>query len=74
MKLSELHKGDSATIVKINTNEDLKSRLLSFGVARGSKLSVEACSLGKQTIEIMVDDTLIGLRVDEARNIEVEKL
>jgi len=74
MKLSELHKGDSATIVKINTNEDLKSRLLSFGVARGSKLSVEACSLGKQTIEIMVDDTLIGLRVDEAKNIDVEKL
>ena len=74
MKLSELHKGDSATIVKINTNEDLKSRLLSFGVARGSQLSVEACSLGKQTIEIMVDDTLIGLRVDEAKNIDVEKL
>jgi len=74
MKLSELHKGDRATIVKINTNEDLKSRLLSFGVARGSELSVEVCSLGKQTIEIMVDDTLIGLRVDEARNIEVEKL
>ena len=74
MKLSELHKGDRATIVKINTNEDLKSRLLSFGVARGSELSVEACSLGKQTIEIMVDDTLIGLRVDEAKNIDVEKL
>ncbi|SFV64043.1 Ferrous iron transport protein A, putative [hydrothermal vent metagenome] len=73
MKLSELEKGDRATIVKIDTNEDLKSRLLSFGVARGSQLSVEACSLGKQTIEIMVDDTLIGLRVDEARNIEVEK-
>jgi len=74
MKLSELHKGDRATIVKINTNEDLKSRLLSFGVARGSQLSVEACSLGKQTMEIMVDDTLIGLRVDEAKNIDVEKL
>ena len=74
MKLSELEKGDRATIVKIDTNEDLKSRLLSFGVARGSQLSVEACSIGKQTIEIMVDDTLIGLRIDEARNIEVEKL
>jgi len=74
MKLSELEKGDRATIVKIDTNEDLKNRLLSFGVARGSELSVEACSIGKQTIEIMVDDTLIGLRVDEARNIEVEKL
>jgi len=74
MKLSELHKGDSAVIVKINTNEALKTRLVSFGVARGSELSIEACSLGKQTIEILVDGTLIGLRVDEAANIEVEQL
>lgn len=74
MKLSELQKGDKAVIVKINTDESLKTRLVSFGVARGSQLSVEACSLGKQTMEIMVDDTLIGLRVDEAGKIEVEKM
>jgi Fe2+ transport system protein FeoA len=74
MKLSELRKGDRAVIVKMNTNEVLKIRLVSFGVARGSELSIEACSLGKQTIEILVDGTLIGLRVDEASNIEVEKL
>ena len=74
MKLSELKKGDSATIVKLDTNESLKTRLISFGVARGSELSIEACSLGKQTIEILVDGTLIGLRADEAANIIVEKI
>ena len=74
MKLSELHKGDRAIIVKIETSDALKTRLTSFGVARGSELSIEACSLGKQTIEIMVDDTLIGLRADEANNIEVERI
>ena len=74
MKLSELKKGDRAVIVKMNTNEALKMRLVSFGVARGSELSIEACSLGKRTMEIMVDDTLIGLRAEEAANIEVEKL
>ncbi len=74
MKLSELHKGDKAIIVKIETSASLKTRLISFGVARGSELSIEACSFGKQTIEIMVDDTLIGLRADEANNIEVEKI
>jgi Fe2+ transport system protein FeoA len=73
MKLSELQRGDSATILKVNTDDSLKSRLLSFGVARGSELTIEACSLGKQTIEIMVDDTLIGLRGEEASRIEVEK-
>ncbi len=74
MKLSELKKEDRGVILKIATSEDLKGRLHSFGVARGSEFTIEACSLGNQTIEIMVDDTLIGLRGDEAQKIEVEKI
>jgi ferrous iron transport protein A len=74
MKLSDLHKGDRALIKKIESNEDLKTRLASFGVVRGSELSIEACSVGKKTMEILVDGTLIGLRGDEAEQIEVEKL
>ncbi len=74
MKLSELNIGDRAVVKKIDSNEDLKVRLASFGVVRGSELSVEAYSLGKQTMEINVDNTLIGLRAKEAKEIEVEKL
>ena len=74
MKLSDLHKGDRALIKKIENNEDLKTRLASFGVVRGSELSIEACSVGKKTMEILVDGTLIGLRGDEAQQIEVEQL
>jgi len=74
MRLSDLHKGDRALIKKIDTDEALKTRLASFGVVRGSELTVEACSIGKQTIEISVDGTLIGLRGEEAKQIEVEKI
>ena len=74
MKLSELKKDDSAKIIAINASEDLKSRLRSFGVVRGSELTVEAYSLAKKTIEIMVDDTLIGIRALEAEKIEVKKI
>ena len=74
MRLSELKKGDRAIIIKIDTSESLKQRLVSFGVARGSELSIEACSIGRQTVEILVDDTLIGLRREEAKDIEVKKL
>ena len=74
MKLSDLSKGDSALIKKINTAEALKTRLASFGVVRGSELSIEACSIGKQTMEILVDGTLIGLRGEEAKQIEVEQI
>jgi len=74
MKLSELKKGDHAIIIKIETDESLKGRLTSFGIARGTELSIEECSIGKKTIEILVDETLIGLRAEEAAKIIVEKI
>jgi len=74
MRLSDLDKGDRATIKKIDAEESLKQRLASFGVVRGSELSIEGCSLAKKTIEILVDGTLIGLRGKEAEKIEVERL
>jgi ferrous iron transport protein A len=74
MKLSELKKGDRAIIIKIDTDEVLRQRLVSFGITRGSELSIEAFSIAKKTIEILVDNTLIGLRSTEASYIEVERL
>jgi len=74
MKLSELSKGDRALIKKIETEDTLKTRLASFGVVRGSELTIEACSIRKQTMEILVEGTLIGLRGEEAKKIEIEKL
>jgi Fe2+ transport system protein FeoA len=72
MKLSELNKGDRAIIQSISSNEELKLRLYSFGVARGSKLYVEACSIGKHNLAIVVNDTVIGLRSSEASQISIK--
>jgi Fe2+ transport system protein FeoA len=74
MKLSELKKEDTATIIAIDAAKDLRKRLGSFGIVKGSRLSVEAYSLANKTMEIVIDDTLVGLRVSEAENIEVEKI
>jgi len=74
MKLSELNMGERAIIKKVPINKELKSRLYSFGVGRGSELFIEACSIGKQTMGIIVDDTLIGLRTEEAKEILVKKI
>lgn len=73
MKLSELTKGDHAVITSVATTKSLRTRLFSFGVGKGSELSVEACSITKKTMEIEVEGTLIGLRTEEAKEIEVEK-
>lgn len=74
MKLSDLKEKESARIVRIDSSSDFKQRLGSFGVIRGSELIVQTYSLAHQTIEIMVDDTLIGMRSSEAALIEVEVL
>jgi len=74
MKLSELGKGEQAIITRVATAEALRTRLFSFGVGKGSQISVEACSITKKTMEIEVEGTLIGLRTDEAKEIEVEKI
>jgi len=74
MNLTELIKGDKAEILKISADKALKDRLTSFGVMRGEELIIKGCSLAKQTIEIEVGSTLIGLRKDEAEKIEVEKI
>jgi len=72
MKLIDLEKGMQATIVKIHADKVLRDRLHSFGVMRGEELIVKGCSLGKQTMEIEVGATLIAVRADEAKIIEVE--
>jgi len=74
MVLSELQKGDRATIIRINAEPTLKNRLNSFGVVRGESLRVKGCSLAKQTMEIEVEGTLLALREEEAKKIEVEKV
>jgi ferrous iron transport protein A len=72
MNLIDLEKGNTATIVKIHAEKALKDRLTSFGVMRGEELTVKGCSLAKQTMEIEVGSTLIALRADEAKLIEIE--
>ena len=74
MHLIDLEKGNKATIVKIHADKALRDRFNSFGVMRGEELLVKGCSLGKQTMEIEVGATLIALRRDEAKKIEVEQL
>jgi len=72
MKLSDLQQNQTATIKKIDCNNELKQRFYSFGIIEGTELTIEAISLAKNTMEINVEDTSIGLRVDEAKHIEVE--
>ena len=74
MQLIELKKDNEALIKKINADRALKDRLNAMGVMKGEKLTVRGCSLAKQTMEIEIEGTLIAMRAEEAKKIEVEPL
>ena len=72
MYLSDLTKNQKAIIKKVSSPYELKQRFYSFGIIKGASLEVENVSLARNTIGINVDGTSIGLRVEEAKTIEVE--
>jgi len=73
MTLDNLNVGDSATILSINCESALKNRFYSFGIVRGSTITIEEITLTKSTIEIKINTTKVALRLKEASTIEVEK-
>jgi len=72
LRLTELKKQEAAVVQKVNATGELKQRLASFGLLKGANIKIIDCSLGKSTLEVMVDSTLLALRRSEAENIEVE--
>jgi ferrous iron transport protein A len=74
MTMSQLHKGERAKILRLDADKTLRDRFASFGIFPGEEVSVQECSLAKQTIEIDVEGTTIALRKEEADKIIVRQI
>ena len=74
MTLDKINENQECKILNITCNNELKQRFYSFGIIKGAYLKVEKISLAKNTIEIVVDDTSVGMRIEEAKQIFVEKV
>lgn len=72
MNLAELSLNQHAIIKKVECSNELKQRFYSFGIIRGANIHIQNISLAKNTMEIVVEDTSIALRLEEAKSIEVE--
>jgi len=73
LRLDQLKKNEEGIIVNIDAEKTLKSRFNSFGITKGTKISVITTTMAKETIEIKVNRTKIALRVSEAAKIEIEQ-
>lgn len=72
--LLDCHKACRVKVLKLNAKDDLKQRLISFGIMKEAIIEVLEHAPAKSTIEIKVGKMRIALRAQEAQLIEVEKL
>jgi Fe2+ transport system protein FeoA len=70
--LTQVKFGKEYTIKKVKADEPLKSRLLSFGFAKGNSVTVTEYTLTKQTYDVRIEDSQVALRSEEATSIIVE--
>ena len=70
--LSQMHAHEEGIVQKINADGELKQRLFSLGLRKGSHIKVKAKSMGQSTIEVEIGTMLLALRYSEAEHIEVE--
>ena len=71
----KLEIGQEAKVLGIRSDEELRSRLYSLGLSRGSILKIESVTLLRGTYAIRVDDTTtLALRKEELEKIEVNPL
>ncbi len=71
--LSEMNAGETAVVIRIEADGELKQRLFSLGLRKGSHLKIKATSIAKSTMEIEVESTLLALRFEEAKHIAVQR-
>lgn len=72
--LKDCKKACKVRVVKLNAKNDLKQRLISFGIMKEAMIEVLEHAPAKSTIEIKVGKMRIALRAQEAELIEVDKI
>lgn len=74
MCLLEMETGEIAYIDVLKIKGELKNRLNSLGFIRDNSICVKQFGLFQSTVQVMINKTLIALRRDEAKLIEVHKI
>ncbi len=65
--LCEIEQNREYIISKIKAVEPVLSRLMSMGFAKGSRITLLKNTAGKQTYQVKIEDSEVGLRAEEAK-------
>lgn len=73
-RLSDLSLHKKGIVLQVEADEELRLRLFSFGIHKGTEFIIKNFSINKNNIEIEAGKTLIALRFDEAKKIKVKEI
>ena len=72
--LSQARQGEEVMVVKVAGNSVLRRRLLEMGLVKGAVLKIEKYAPLRDPLELVIKGMHLSLRVEEAKNVLVEKL
>lgn len=73
LNLSQVKEGDEVVVVKVAGNSALRRRLLEMGLVKGAVLKVEKYAPLRDPLELILKGMHLSLRVEEAKNVIIEK-
>lgn len=74
MLLSEMTKGQKGIIIAIDASKQLRDRLMSLGLMIGEEVEVLESTLMRQTFKILIGDSFVAIREDEAERIFIKAI
>lgn len=74
MLLSDLKRGDSAKVLKINVSRNIRDRLLKIGLTENVMVKVIRFAPFGDPMEIRLRDFSLAIRKSEAKRLIVEKI
>ena len=71
MRLSDMRKGQTATVVRVGGNGILRRRIMEMGILKGTDVYIEKYAPLRDPMELILKGYHVTLRVEEAAQITV---
>ena len=74
ISLNELKINKEGIIKNVNTNENIKKRLMDIGFVKGEKVKLILKNFGDNMRAYKIKNTVMALRLKDTKNIMIEKI
>ncbi len=73
-RLNDLKINEEGIIIKIDTNQNIKRRLMDIGFVKGERVKLILKNFGDNMRAYKIKNTVMALRVNDTKNILIRKV